>query len=101
MGLAILPSRLQKEMQIVKKYLLSELLTNEEIDSINQHIDWASDLKMKYKISSKNVDEVIQNGIGEVFSHVLEDCGVFKKENQDSFKQFVLSLKKEDFIDGR
>ncbi len=101
MGLAILPSRLQKEMQIVKKYLLSELLTDEEIDSINQHIDWASDLKMKYKISSKNVDEVIQNGIGEVFSHVLEDCGVFKKENQDSFKQFVLSLKKEDFIDGR
>ena len=101
MGLAILPSRLQKEMNIVKKYLLNELLTDEEIDSINQHMDWASDLKMKYTITNENVDDIIQNGIGEVFSHVLEDCGVFKQENEAEFKAFVLSLKKEEFKDGR
>lgn len=101
MGLAILPTRLQKEMNIVKKYLLNELLTDEEIDSINQHMDWASDLKMKYTITNENVDDIIQNGIGEVFSHVLEDCGVFKQENEAEFKAFVLSLKKEEFKDGR
>ena len=94
MGLAILPSRLLKEMKVVRKYLLSELLSDEEMDSINQHLDWASDLKMKHEVSVDNVDEIINQGIGEVFSKVLEDCGLFKKENRPQFIEFILSLKK-------
>ena len=94
MGLAILPSRLLKEMMVVKKYLLNELLSDSELESMNHHIDWASDLKMKQKITSQNVEEVIKEGIGEVFSHVLEDCGVFKKENRSQFIELILSMKK-------
>ncbi len=96
MGLAILPSRLVDEMKVVKKYLLGELLTDSELTSMNHHFDWATDLKMKQEITLENVEKVIAQGIGEVFSHVLEDCGVFKKENRNQFIDFIYSIKKEN-----
>ncbi len=96
MGLAILPSRLVEEMKVVRKYLLGELLSDHEITAMSHHFDWATDLKLKQEITPDNVDKVIANGIGEVFSHVLEDCGVFKKENHTQFIDFIKSMKKEN-----
>ena len=93
MGLAILPSRLQKEMKVVRKYLLDELLTTKEMESIDHHIEWATDLKMNNEIDESNVDSIIENGIGKVFSLVLEDCGVFKKDKKDEFIKFIQSMK--------
>ena len=43
-------------------------------------------------ISKENVETIINNGIGEVFTKVLKDCAVFKDENLDEFERFILSI---------
>ena len=92
MGLAILPSRLKSEMAIVKKYLLNECLTNQELAIIDKHLSWANSLKENNTINTNNVDDTINNGIGDVFVKVLKDCAVFKDENLDEFDKFILSV---------
>ena len=92
MGLAILPSRLKSEMAIVKKYLLNECLTNQELAIIDKHLSWANSLKENNTINTNNVDDTINNGIGDVFVKVLKDCAIFKDENLDEFDKFILSV---------
>lgn len=91
MGLAILPSRLKAEMEIVKKYLLNDKLTKKELEIIEKHLNWADNLK-ENDITINNVDDIINNNIAKVFVKVLEDCAVFKQENQDEFDKFILSI---------
>lgn len=89
MGLAILPSRLLKEMELLKK----SWMNNEPLDaSILKHEDWFHMLKKKYPdVSRINVDEIIKKEIGYVFLEVLEDAGVFKQtaSGQDGFEKFL------------
>jgi UDPglucose--hexose-1-phosphate uridylyltransferase len=92
MGLAILPSRLNKEMKYVKKYLLDQPLTDNEKVDFEKHLSWANCLKENNKINEENVETIINNGIGEVFTKVLKDCAVFKDENLDEFERFILSI---------
>lgn len=92
MGLAILPSRLKEEMQLVKKYLLDEKLSNEELDKIKIHLDFANNIKNNNKVSINNVNQLINNAIGETFTKVLEDCAVFKEDNIDSLKQYIKNI---------
>ena len=92
MGLAILPSRLNKEMKYVKKYLLNQPLTDSEKVDFEKHLSWANMLKENNKINEENVETIINNGIGEVFTKVLKDCAVFKDENLDEFERFILSI---------
>ena len=92
MGLAILPSRLNKEMKYVKKYLLDQPLTDNEKVDFEKHLSWANMLKENNKINEENVETIINNGIGEVFTKVLKDCAVFKDENLDEFERFILSI---------
>ncbi|MDF7639641.1 UDP-glucose--hexose-1-phosphate uridylyltransferase [Lactobacillus sp. ESL0791] len=89
MGLAILPPRLQPEMQEVKKYLLGQA---NKIASI--HLPWAQQIKRKQQVTSSNVDQILQAEIGKVFVRVLEDAGVFKQtpEGQAAFMRFVQSV---------
>ena len=91
MGLAILPSRLKSEMAIVKEYLLDKTLSSQQIAIIDKHLSWADNLKENNVINDKNVDNIINNGIGEVFVKVLKDCAVFKDEDIDEFNRFILS----------
>lgn len=92
MGLAILPSRLNIEMKYVKKYLLDQPLTDNEKVDFEKHLSWANYLKENNKIYEENVETIINNGIGEVFTKVLKDCAVFKDENLDEFERFILSI---------
>ncbi len=92
MGLAILPSRLKKEMLLLEKYLLGEKLTNDGEKQIEKHLDWANQLRHKHRINKENVSKIIEDGIGEVFVNVLKDCGVFKDNNQDEFDEFIKSI---------
>lgn len=92
MGLAILPSRLNKEMKYVKKFLLNQPLTDSEKVDFEKHLSWANMLKENNKINEENVETIINNGIGEVFTKVLKDCAVFKDENLDEFERFILSI---------
>ena len=92
MGLAILPSRLDKEMKLVRKYLLKEKLDEHEYDTFKKHLPWANELLEKNDVTIDNVKEVIEKGIGEVFTKVLKDCAVFKDENIDEFEKFILNI---------
>lgn len=92
MGLAILPARLKKEMDLVSKYLLNETLLESELNMISKHLSWADELKNKNKITKTNVTKIINLGIGEVFVEVLKDCNVFKKATNNEFVDFINTL---------
>ena len=94
MGLAILPSRLKDEINTLKEYILSGKDVASE-DSIKKHADWVLDFKKNYaNIDGSNIDGILRDEIGIVFSHVLEDAGVFKQtdEGLKAFRRFTDSL---------
>ena len=89
MGRAILPGRLKKELEEVKKYLLDE---NNEI--AESHLAWAQEIKANHQITSENVDSILQHALVEVFDQVLECAGVFKNnENGEAgWQKFTEAL---------
>jgi UDPglucose--hexose-1-phosphate uridylyltransferase len=70
-GLAILPGRLKDELEHAYLYLT----TDKTHPSIDKHMIWLNTLKQKNTITSK--DDLYQE-VGKIFTHVLEDSGVFK-----------------------
>ena len=94
MGLAILPSRLQEEMDLVKNALLNGLSLNEN-EKISKHAVWVSQWKDKYKeINKRNIDQILKDEIGQVFCEVLEDAGVYKcsPEGRKAFRRFIYTV---------
>ncbi|HFE9335687.1 TPA: UDP-glucose--hexose-1-phosphate uridylyltransferase [Streptococcus agalactiae] len=89
MGLAILPPRLKEELGLVERYLLGEV---NEVASYHQK--WADNLKLVSEITSGNVEQIVKDAVGKVFSRVLEDAGVFKRtpEGKAAFRRFVESV---------
>lgn len=91
MGLAVLPARLLSEMAELKKAMLNgeDIRANEKIKS---HADWAEMIEKKYdRIDESNIDKILQDEIGIVFSGVLEDAGVYKDtdEGHEAFHRFL------------
>ena len=65
------------------------------VESIEKHADWADEIKAKYAdINADNIDKILQDEIGIVFSKVLEDAGVFKRDSkgQAAFIKFIDSV---------
>ncbi|MCR5488295.1 MAG: UDP-glucose--hexose-1-phosphate uridylyltransferase [Lachnospiraceae bacterium] len=94
MGLAILPSRLKKEMGLLKECILSGKPVREE-KALAIHADWAEGFLPKYgKITEENIDGILQDEIGLVFKRVLEDAGVYKQTEEGirAFLRFAKSL---------
>lgn len=89
MGLAILPPRLEYELEEVRKFLLNQ---HNKIDE--SHLIWALQLKKAHFITEQNATQIINQGIGDVFLKVLEDAGVFKQTDQGikAFLQFTNTL---------
>ncbi len=91
MGLAVLPARLKTEMALLK----TAILENKDIradEVLEKHADWAEEIKAKYSdINKDNIDKIIEDEIGIVFSKVLSHAGVFK--NTDDFLGFVREVK--------
>ena len=91
MGLAVLPSRLADEM----KGLRHALLTGREVttdESLASHAEWLDELRQKYNdFTEENVDRILQDEIGLIFMHVLEDCGIYKNtdEGHKAFMRFI------------
>jgi len=91
MGLAVLPARLKDEMASLKAAMLcgKDIRSDE---ALSKHADWADEIKNKYSdINKENIDKIIEDEIGLVFSKVLEHAGVFKTE--DDFLKFVKAVK--------
>ena len=91
MGLAVLPARLKTEMALLKTAMLENKdLRNDEV--LEKHADWADEIKIKYSdINENNIDKIIEDEIGLVFSKVLEHAGVFK--NREDFLRFTKGVK--------
>ena len=89
MGLAILPPRLKNELSEVEKYLLNQY--NEIAD---YHKDWADNIKKRRDITTESVHDIVQEEVGQVFVRVLEDAGVYKRDEkgQAAFMRFVDSV---------
>ena len=94
MGLAVLPARLKDEIELLKEYILErkDIRSNEKIE---KHADWVEKFLPEYEeINADNIEEILQQEIGKVFVHVLEDAGVYKctEEGRKAFMRFIETL---------
>ena len=94
MGLAVLPSRLKEEMEILADYLVNhkDIASNEKIQ---KHALWANEFSKQYTdINKDNVMSIIETEVGKVFVSVLEDAGVFKCDEvgRKAFRRFIATL---------
>jgi UDPglucose--hexose-1-phosphate uridylyltransferase len=97
MGLAVLPPRLQNELEKLAYYLINkekeEEMKTEEC--LEKHIKWYFEIREKYEnISNKNVMNILRREVGIKFIDVLEDAGVFKrdKKGKGEFLKFIQFL---------
>lgn len=92
MGRAILPGRLKSELEEVKKYLLGQ--DNQMAES---HKEWADELKQNNQITRANVEDILHQGLVEVFEEVLQCAGVFKNDadGDQGWQEFIDALTKE------
>lgn len=96
MGLAVLPSRLSREIELLSASIISGESVRDN-PAIAHHADWVDELILKNpNITKDNVLSVIEEGIGEVFMQVLLDAGVYKRsdEGKAAFLRFI------DYING-
>ncbi len=99
MGLAVLPGRLEKELDTIAKILCGKLIYNrieaENNDEVNKHIPWIE--KMMSENSSLTYDEakeLLRKEVGNIFAKVLEDAGVFKRneKGQAGLEKFLSTV---------
>ena len=93
MGLAVLPSRLKKELALIKETILAGK-NCVDVPEISSHADWVDEIQSKYNLTTKNIDGILQDEVGYVFLQVLKDAGVYKRtvEGQEAFDRFVSTL---------
>ena len=91
MGLAVLPSRLKKSIA-----MLEEALTNgrnpAEMPELKPHEKWANDIIIRHpELNAENVGDILKEEIGKVFLEVLNDAGVFKRNQSGklAFLRFI------------
>ncbi len=94
MGLAVLPARLKDEMEKLEEAILSGAdLRKDEL--LEKHADWVEEFLPRYpQINKDTLMDIIHTEIGNVFMQVLEDSGVYKRneEGQAAFDRFIESL---------
>ena len=97
MGLAILPPRLVGELGRVEELLVAGATREEMVADplASSHAAWAAQLAEENPgLTAANVHQVVRDGVGLVFSHVLEDAGVFKwdEDGRAAQRLFIASL---------
>lgn len=94
MGLAVLPSRLLEEGEIMKKFLLGQSLRDDDYLKLAIHKNFCNELLQKHRITEENVMEIIKDGIGLRFVSALKHAGVFKEDDKGraGFLKFVNKL---------
>ncbi|MFP7492859.1 UDP-glucose--hexose-1-phosphate uridylyltransferase [Terribacillus saccharophilus] len=87
MGLAILPPRLETELEGVTKYLAGK---SDEVHPA--HEEWARQLRQTHGLlhNEEYAAEVVQKELGKKFVRGLEDAGVFKDDA--AFQRFITKL---------
>ncbi|MBQ2842128.1 MAG: UDP-glucose--hexose-1-phosphate uridylyltransferase [Clostridia bacterium] len=94
MGLAVLPARLKKELEILADAIIAgKNLHADEATAI--HADWADEFLRNYnEVNEDNITDIIHTEVGKVFATVLEHAGVFKRDENGkaAFMRFVESV---------
>lgn len=91
MGLAVLPSRLQKELALLGEYIVEGKEIGAD-ETIAKHEQWVKEFLPKYDtVTKENVQEILKAEVGLVFERVLEDSGVYKctDEGRRFFERFL------------
>ena len=93
MGLAVLPSRLKKELTDLAEALVSG---SELTGDLAKHADWV--VGMEHTFTAENALDILLQETGKVFAAVLEDAGVYKNtvEGKKAFLRFVDYVNRED-----
>ena len=88
MGLAVLPSRLKKELTDLAEALVSGAELTGELE---KHAAWVEGLKQRHTFTADNALDILLQETGRVFAAVLEDAGVYKNDAQgkEAFQKFV------------
>lgn len=91
MGLAVLPSRLLNECNVLAKCIISgkDIRSDKRVCA---HADWADNFINEYSdITEENIKGILQQEIGKVFLEVLEDAGVYKctPEGREALIRFI------------
>ena len=98
MGLAVLPGRLQKELQLIQEILMGgnmEAFSAADQESLEKHLPWIERMQKKYGVVAEadKAEAIVKREVGEIFSQVLEDAGVYKNtpEGITAFDRFMLT----------
>ena len=86
MGLAVLPSRLKKELTDLAQALVTGAPLTGDLE---KHAAWVAG--MNYEFTAENALDILLQETGKVFAAVLEDAGVYKNtpEGKAAFLAFV------------
>ena len=91
MGLAVLPARLDRELNILADAIVSGRDIS-QIEAISKHYDWVNSFIDNYpELNHDNIHDVLKSEVGKVFSKVLEHAGVFKRDaaGREAFVRFI------------
>ena len=95
MGLAVLPARLDAELDAVAQGLLTGADLRGDARTA-QHADWAESLRVQCAgLDGPALRRFLENEVGRVFEHVLDDCGVFPftPAGEAAFARYLDDLK--------
>ena len=93
MGLAVLPARLKSELAGLETAILENRdISQDEV--LGKHAEWVAELKTRHTFTAENVTDILRQEVGAVFAQVLEDAGVYKRDEagKAAFLRFVDSV---------
>lgn len=95
MGLAVLPSRLKHEIELMKD-AIAKGTPFAAVPELEKHAEWFSKFSADYTFTKDNTEEILKTEIGKTFVRVLEDAGVYKTDGNGraAFLRFI------DFVNG-
>ena len=93
MGLAVLPARLKKELEGVRTAILTGADLRQD-ETLGKHAEWVDELRQRYDFTPENTEDILRQEVGAVFTRVLEDAGVFKRNDagQQAFGRFLAAI---------
>ncbi len=94
MGLAVLPARLQKELDLLEQFIADGRDISSD-ESIAKHAEWAQGFAAELEAQPREtIRKTLEQEVGKVFLGVLEDAGVFKRDEngKQAFGRFVESI---------
>lgn len=98
MGLAVLPGRLNSELDAIEDILTGTVTfdkaeLSKEDNPLNKHLPWIEEMLLKYKITQdkQRAKQLLRQEVGQIFKQVLLDAGVYKttEEGKQAFDKFM------------